>query len=270
MKRIASLSTGVAGCLIAASASAGVYVELVNHDIPGNTTDLAQKMYVEGGSGRFVDEEGRATIIKGNTMVIVDDNDQTYISFDKATMEQLAKQISAAMERMKEQLAKMPPEQRAQIEQMMAKTPGMGGEDQKWEVEAVDTGKTDKVDGRTCRVWDIKRNGELDDQLCVVPFAQLPGKENFQAVFANFAKVFEEMAKSVPMLSGVMSNEFSAQAKVGGFPVRSRGYENGKLGDEEQLVKVWREEAIPASLFEIPAGYKPKKMPDSGPTFGAP
>ena len=61
--------------------------------------------------------------------------------------------------------------------------------------------------------------------------ASLPGKENFQAVFANFAKVFEEMAKSVPMLAGMMTNEFSAQAKVNGFPVRSRGYENGKLGD---------------------------------------
>ena len=264
MKRIATLFTGFAGCFVAAGASAGVYVELVNHDIPGNTTELAQKMYVEGGNGRFVDEEGRATIIKGNTMYIVDDSDQTYIVFDKATMEQLAKQISAAMGRMKEQLAKMPPDQRAQIEQMMAKTPGMGGEEQKWEVEAVDTGKSEKVDGRDCRVWEVKRNGELDDQLCVVPFSKLPGKENFQAVFANFAKVFEEMAKSVPMLAGVMNNEFSAQAKVNGFPVRSRAYENDKLGDEEQLVKVWREEAVPAAMFEIPAGYKPKKMPAPG------
>lgn len=267
MKRIATVLAGcMAGCLAAGAASAGVYVELVNHDIPGNTTELAQKMYVEGGNGRFVDEEGRATIIKGNTMFIVDDADQSYIEFDKATMEQLSKQIGAAMARMKEQLAKMPPEQRAQIEAMMAKSPGMGGEDQKWVVDVVDTGKSDKVDGRSCRVWDVKRNGELDDQLCVVPFAQLPGKENFQAVFANFARVFEEMAKSVPALSGVMSNEFGAQTKVGGFPVRSRSYEDGKLGSEEQLVKVWREQAIPAAMFEIPAGYKPKKMPAPGAT----
>jgi hypothetical protein len=268
MKHTNTVLTGcIAMCFAAGAARAGVYVELANHDIPGNKTDLAQKMYVEAGNGRFVDEEGRATIIKGNTMYIVDDRDQSYIAFDKATMAQLAKQISGAMDRMKEQLARMPPEQRAQIEAMMAKTPGMGGETQQWVVEVVDTGKSDKVDGRACRVWDVKRNGELDDQLCVVPYAQLPGKENFQAVFANFAKVFEEMAKSVPMLSGVMSNEFSAQAKVNGFPVRSRGYENGKLGDVEQVVKTWREESIPAAMFEIPAGYKPKQMtaPEAGP-----
>jgi hypothetical protein len=40
-----------------------------------------------------------------------------------------------------------------------------------------------------------------------------------------------------------------------------RNYENGKLAPEETLMKVWREEAIPASQFEIPAGYKLKQMP---------
>jgi hypothetical protein len=63
------------------------------------------------------------------------------------------------------------------------------------------------------------------------------------------------------MLSGMMTNEFGAQSKANGFPVRSRGYEDGRLGDDEQLMKVWREEAIPASMFEIPAGYKKKQMP---------
>ena len=69
------------------------------------------------------------------------------------------------------------------------------------------------------------------------------------------------MAKSVPMLSGMMASEFSAQVKANGYPVRRRAYENGQLVDEETLVKVWREETIPASMFEIPAGYKVKQMP---------
>ena len=246
------------GALAAQAASAGVYVEMADHDIKADRTTLAQKIYVQSGNGRFVDAEGHTTLIRNGTFYIIDDADKSFIMFDKATMEQLAKKISAAMEKMKEQLAQLPPEQRAQMEQMM---PGMAGGDRKWIVEAVDTGKSDKVDGRACRLWDIKRDGELDDQICVVPYTALPGKENFQAMFANFATVFEEMAKSVPMLAGMMTNEFSAQAKVNGFPVRTRGYDNGTLGDDEQLMKVWREEAIPASMFEIPAGYKQKQMP---------
>jgi hypothetical protein len=188
-------------------------------------------------------------------MYIIDESDKSYIVFDKATMDQLAVKIKALREQMKEQIAKLPPEERAQMEQHL------GGEGGAFTIEAVDTGKSDKVEGRACKVWDIKRNGELDDQYCVVSFEQLPGKENLQAVFASFAKVFEEMAKSVPMLSGVMTNEFGALSKVNGYPVRIRQYERGKLDTIEQVVKVWREEAIPAAMFEIPAGYTRKTMP---------
>ena len=45
-----------------------------------------------------------------------------------------------------------------------------------------------------------------------------------------------------------------------GFPVRARDYENGKLSDVERLMKVWREENVPASMFTVPAGYKRKTM----------
>jgi hypothetical protein len=246
------------GALAAQTASAGIYVEMVDHVISTDKSTLAQKIYVQNGNGRFVDAEGRATLIKNGTFYIVDDADKSYIAFDKATMEQLAKKIAVEMEKVKAQLAQLPPEQRAQVEQMM---PGLAEDDRRWVVEALDTGKSDKVGGRDCRVWDIKRGDQLDDQICVVPYSALPGKEDVQAMFANFAKVFEEMAKSVPVLSGMMSNEFSASAKVNGYPVRLRAYENGQLGDDEQLMSVWREEAIPASMFEIPAGYTQKQMP---------
>ena len=245
----------VLGALGAQAAFAGVYVEMVNRE--AGSEELAQKIYVQNGLGRFVDADGRATLIKNNTMYIIDDKDKSYVAFDKATMEKLAKKISVQMEQAKEQLAKLPPEQRAQMEQMM---PALGGGERKHTVEALDTGKSDKVDGRTCRVWDIKRNGELDDQICVVPYSSLPGKENFQVVFANFARAFEEMAKAVPMLAGMMSNEFDAQSKVNGFAVRTVGYEEGRLGSNQQVMRVWREEAIASSMFEIPAGYKQKQM----------
>ena len=249
MNRIAF---GLAFALAAPICGAGVYVELVDHDLRNGTTSLLQKMYVQGGNGRFVDDGGRATLIKGDTMYILDEGDRSYIVFDQATKEQLAARIKLAMEQMKEQLSKLPAEERAQFEQMLG-----GGAHS---IEAIDTGRSETVDGRKCKVWDIRRNGELDDQYCVVAFSQLPGKENFQAVFANFAKVFEDMAKSVPMLAGMMTNEFGALSKVAGYPVRIRPYENGKPGDSEQLVKVWREESVPASMFEIPAGFTRKSM----------
>jgi hypothetical protein len=261
------ISAGLAGL-----AHGGVYVELADRKAGSDQTTLVQKMYIQGRSGRFVDVSDRgegngatretATLIKDGTLYAIDDEDKSYVMLDKAGMDQLGKKLSAGIEQMREQLSKMPEEQRAQMEQMLEKQiPGFST-DQKWTVEAVDTGKTDKVDGRSCRLWDVKRNGELDEQLCVVPFAALPGKENLQAVFGNFAKVFEEMAKTVPMLAGLMSNEFAAQEKINGFPVRSRDYENGKLSDMERVMRVWREEKVPASMFQVPAGYRKKAMED--------
>lgn len=260
---IQRLTLAALGSCAASLACAGVYVELVDHNLATQKTELAQKMYVQGGLGRFVDADGRATLIKGGTLYIVDDADRSYVVFDKATMDSLAKTLTEATAKIKAQLEKMPPEQREQMEQMLSKQmPGMLGDGKQWQVEALDTGKSETVDGRSCRIWDVKRNGELDDQLCVVPYRSLPGKENFQSVFSQFAQAFEEMTKSAPMLSGVMSNEFTAQAKVNGFPVRSRSYENGRLAGEEQLVRVWREETFPAAMFEVPAGYTRKTMED--------
>jgi hypothetical protein len=255
MKRIAMIAGGL---LAAQLATAGVYVETVNRDITAGTTTPKQKIYVQNGAGRFMDPEGRSSLIKGDTLYMIDDKDKSYIVMDKATMEQVAKKLNAQMEQLKAQMAKLPPEQRAQMEQMLGGA-GLGGTPRT--VEVSDTGKSDKVDGRSCKIWDVTRDGVLDEQICVAPYSSLPGKENFSTVFGNFAKVFEEMAKSVPMLSGMMANEFSAQVKTNGYPVRQRAYENGKLINEETVVKVWREEAVPASMFEVPAGYQRKQMP---------
>lgn len=255
MKPIAMIA---AGLLAAPLATAGVYVETVDRDITSGSTTPKQKIYVQNGAGRFLDPEGRSSLIKGDTLYMIDDKERSYIVMDKATMEQVAKKLNAQMEQLKEQMSKLPPEQRAQMEQMLGGA-GLGGSPRT--VEVSDTGKSDKVDGRTCKLWDVTRDGVLDEQICVVPYSSLPGKENFSVVFGNFARVFEEMAKSVPMLSGMMANEFSAQVKTNGYPVRQRAYENGKLINEETLVKVWREEAIPASMFEVPAGYQRKQLP---------
>ncbi len=255
MKRIASILLAAG---LAHVASAGVYVETVSNNLKTNTSRLAQKIYVQGGSGRFEDEEGRASIIKGDTIYVIDQADKSYVVLDKATMEQLGKQVGAAMEQMKEQLAKMPPEQRAQIEQMMGIQSGAGAGG--WTMDAVDTGKSDKVEGRACKVWDIKINDQPDHQVCVVPYSSLPGTEDFKSVFEKFAKVFEDMAMNLPQLSGAMNNQMSALRKVNGYPMRTRSYENGRLAPEEQVVKVWREQAIPASMFEVPAGFRQKQM----------
>ena len=53
--------------IAAGSARAGVYVEMVDHQIGADKTTLVQKLYVQGSSGRFVDvpEEGDSNATAG-------------------------------------------------------------------------------------------------------------------------------------------------------------------------------------------------------------
>jgi hypothetical protein len=130
----------VLGALGAQVASAGVYVELVDHIISSDKSELAQKIYVQDGLGRFVDAQGNVTLVKSGTLYIIDETDKSYVVVDKATLDQLAKKMAVAMEEMKEQLSKLPPDERAQMEQMI---PGMSSKERTWKVDAIDTGKSD-------------------------------------------------------------------------------------------------------------------------------
>jgi hypothetical protein len=258
MKHAVTLITGL---LAVGAAQAGVYIESVDRDVRTNKIEPSQKMYVQNGSGRFVDPTGATALIKGDVLYILNDAEKSYTVLDKPTIDALAKKINAQFDQVKEQLARLPPEERAQVEAVMAKqVPALAGK-LNYTIDAKDTGKSDTVEGRACKVWNVTRNGELDEQMCVASFNQLPGKEDLQAVFKRFAAVYEEIAKSSQILDGAMMNEFNALTKINGYPLRSRDYDNGKLGDTERLVKVWREESFPASMFEVPAGYRKETNP---------
>ena len=236
---------------------------MVLHDIKANTTELSQKMYVQNGAGRFVDPEGRSSIIKGDTMYVIDESEKSYMVLDKATMEQLGKQLSAEMEQLKEQLAKMPPEQRAQMEQMMGiQSDGDGGQmgSRSRRHRQVRQGGRTRLQGLGREAQRQARRSALRGPLFVLARqGRFPG-----GVPRTSRRCSRRWARTIPTLAGMMSSEFSALAKVNGFPVRTRNYENGRLADDEQLVKVWREETIPAAMFEVPAGYTQKKMPMPG------
>lgn len=248
--------------LLGNSAVAGVYIETMERDIKTQkSVDASQKMYVQGGLGRMESGDGHVSIIKGDTMYVLDTKRKTYMVFDKASADAMAKQMNDMMAKMRAQMAQLPPAQRAEMEKMMGgQMPGKPAANSK--LTSSDTGRMDTVEGRSCRIWQIKRNGALDDELCVVPYSSLPGKEDIGALFLKIGKLFEGMSKAMP--GAANDNEFDAYARVNGYPVRLRGYTNGKSDGTETVLKVWREEAVVPALFVIPAGYRKQAMPALG------
>jgi hypothetical protein len=170
-------------------------------------------------------------------------------------------QAGAQMKQMQEQLKNMPPEQRAQMEKMMgAHMPGMmSGKKDTFEVK--DTGKSDSAEGRKCRVWNLLKNGVVSEELCVVPFSSLPGKEDFQKTFKEIADAFAGMASGLPGAG----DSIKARSSINGYPVRVRTFDDtGKPRGTETVLTKWAEESLPKTTFEIPAGYAKKELPRMG------
>jgi hypothetical protein len=252
-----------AALLAAAQVSAGVRIETITRDVKTKVADgPAQVIFVQDGKIRMnMPKNANGMILKNSILYVLDDKKKTYMEMDKATMKRTADQAGAAMKQMQEQLKNMPPEQRAQMEKMMgANMPGMmSGKTDVY--EAKDTGRNDTSEGRKCRIWVLNKNGELHEELCVVPFGSLPGNEDFEKTFKELAESFEGMASGLPGAGDAVK----ARNSIKGYPVRTRHFEpTGEARAVETVVTKWVEESVPGATFEIPAGYKKKEMPKMG------
>jgi hypothetical protein len=108
----------------------------------------------------------------------------------------------------------------------------------------------------------MSRNGALFEELCAVPYSSLPGKENLDKVFKDMAAAFADLAKASPNADQTAR----AFAAINGYPVRTRFYDgDGKFRPTETVLTKWVEESIPASTFDVPAGYKKMAMPTMPP-----
>ena len=236
-----------AAMLAATQVSAGVRIETVTRDIKTQVVDGGtQVVMVQDGKIRMNNSKhGNGMILKNSVLYVFDDTRKTYSEIDKATMKKTADQAGAAMKQMEEHLKNMPPEQRAQMEKMMGGN--MGGKKDVY--EAKDTGKSETSEGRQCRVWNVLKNGKVSEELCVVPFSSLPGKEDFEKAFKELADATAGMTAGLPGAG----DSIKARNSVNGFPVRVRYFdEAGKSRGTETILTKWIAESLAGSTFEVP------------------
>ncbi len=240
---------------------AGIHVDNVTRDVATKAQHGdVHTMLIQNGMMRTNSSSTSAIILKGSTIIIIDDKRKQYREMTKEDLKKMAAGAAEAMAKMQEQMKKMTPEQRAMMEKMMGnKIPGGIGSPDKpdvWESKSLGTSAT--VEGRKCQNWNLIRNGAHYEELCVVPYKTLPGKEDFQKVFKEMSEAFGDLAKSVP------GADQSAQARmaINGYAVRTRQYtSDGKFRPNETILTKWVEESIPASMFEAPAGYVKAELP---------
>jgi uncharacterized protein YneF (UPF0154 family) len=251
--------------LASTAASAGVYLE--THDVelgvkPAPPPEVS-KIYFDGGRMRSNDADGDGAIFKNKTIYALKSGDKTYTMVDKATMDRMGGQLAEARKKMEAQLAGMPPERRAMMEQMMSQMGGApGGKQPRREVKK--TGRSESVAGFKCTIWEVTLDGEKHQELCSTPASALPGGAEVLATMKEIGEMMEGLTAGLgPMAQRSSKEEWKDVAKIGGVPILTRDFDGGKASSEMRLAVI-RSQPVPASTFEVPAGYKQRTMPKMG------
>jgi len=252
----------LAGLLMCAgSTQAGTVLEMLNKDLSSKRESVATT-YAQDGRMRIESDGAKSSfaIFRDDTIYTFDPQQKTYIAMDRATMKQLAEQLSPALKMLQEQMANMSPEQRAQMERMLGnKLPGTAKEP----VEEVrKTARKGTVAGHACTYSEVLQDGVLRTEVCVVAPGSLQGSKELYDVATKVGTLVKEMMASVdvPWIKQMMDREMANFEKLGGVPVASRTFDAGQPVHEATMRSI-RSEALAGHLFDIPAGYRQQELP---------
>lgn len=246
--------------MLAAAAHAGTVMESLNRDLAGDRAESVTTTYAQAGQMRV--ESGTSDsflIFKDDTLYSISRKDRSYVAMDRATLKKMIDQISPVMKQMQERLAKMSPEQRAQMERMMGrKMPGMG---QNSVQEIRKTARAGNVGGYSCNYVEVVEGGVLSSELCVVNPAALKGGEELMNAALKMSALVQDMLKGMdaPWLRQTIDRQVENYSRIGGVPVLSRHYSDGKAANETTIRSI-RAQALPANTFEVPEGYSRKEL----------
>ncbi len=254
----------ISGALLLATGQvqAGTVLKTLNRDLSGTrevlSTTYAQQGYLRVETGAA---SGTIVIFKDEALYTLDPQQKTYMTIDKATMQRMLEQLSPALKQMQEAMAKMPPEQRAQFEKMLGAR-GMSAGAKPAVEEVRKTSRTDKISGYACTYSEVLRDQVVATEACVAAPATLKGSQELIDASAKVAAFMKPLTEGldVPWLKQMAQRQVENYSQLGGVPVRIRGFDAGKATFESTLQSI-ATETLPATLFEIPAGYTKKDLP---------
>jgi len=254
------LLTLAALSMAAPTLQAGAVMETVIRD-PDNpaASGVTVTTYAQDGRMRVEQASGESLMIfKDDVIYNVSPKDKTYVALDRAAIKRMADQLAPAMKQMQEQLANMPPEQRAQMEKMMGgRMAGMMDEKPQ---EIRRTGRAGKAAGHACTYVEVHEGGVLSDEFCVVAASAMKGSQDLLIAAKKVSALMQEMlsALNAPWLKQIADRQANYE-KIGGVPVLTRHFVDGAPVYESTL-KALRSETLPATLFDVPAGFTKREM----------
>lgn len=228
----------------------------------GTSKKLKGTIYMQENKVKFFDEEGQFSAIfnlETGEMMQIDNMSRTYTSAKAKDYFKFFKEYALKMKTaMQQQLAELPPDQRAQAEEMMKRQgielPGSNSVPVK--IELKKTGDISKIAGYESVKYEIYRNGKLDEEIWT---SKEVGLEN-EIDMNKMTEYMSELRKIEESLGGASSVSKEAEQVYievfgSGFPMKTIDYPVSGTSIVEEIVKVSRKQ-IESSEFRAPAGYR--------------
>jgi hypothetical protein len=200
-------------------------------------------------------------IFRGDKKLLwmVDEEKKTYTEMTEEGAKAMGAQMDDAMTQMQDALKKVPPEQRAMMEKMLA-----------GKISKASAGKRTfkpmeekrRINGFDCAGYLVsKEGGPITEVWTADPKSiQLDPKE--LAVFKEVAEFMKSMTSGMDQIQELVKDyEHPAEGDVPGFPVLTiQRNEKGKELWRTELVRVDKG-AVAETTFEVPSGFEMQKPP---------
>jgi hypothetical protein len=188
-------------------------------------------------------QDGHDIIIdlKTGVTTTLDDVKKTYYTTTRQDMEQFAAKLQEKMN---------DPETKKGMEMMGKMTEGMAGP-----IEVTKTGEARTVAGFRCDEWVITMNAFTTIRECVTSELQYPASA-FEA-YKDYSESMKKMMSGFGPMAQSGAELAEKMKAVKGYPVATSmkmDVMGQKTTSESEVIEV-RRGAIPASTWEIPAGY---------------
>lgn len=221
------------------------------------------KIYMQDNMFKFYDSgQDIATVFnldKGE-MIYINYSEKSYTVTTPEELVQFFKQLQDDIDKqIKNDLAKLPEQQRAKVEKELKKKGFMQNESGPVEIEIKDTGRTDSISGYKCKYFEIYKNEKLDEELCLSNELDYKDDVNIRKLSAfmnDFKKIGKNLGNDI-----VIDNEqdFLELFEKNGYPLKTSDHSvNGSVFVEE--IKSVDKKEISKSEFYPPKGYEFKSL----------
>jgi hypothetical protein len=248
--RSVCVACGAAVWLAGASARAGVVVE-VEQRLPGTGAVMGRTVYYfDAGRLRVesTSEEGEEAVViflsDRKTAWLISPGDATYVELTPAKVAELQRRIEAEQQRQAEELAKLPPEQRQAMEELMAAVSGPAAA---LTFNAV--ARDEKLDGYTCTRYEALEGESRVAEVWTASLDQLQLTSQEYEPLREMGRMMEPLGAAKPLA------QLMQTASLEGVPVRTVSYADGVALSEDRVVGAERRTLEPR-LFELPRGLR--------------